>query len=458
MEREKFKFRGGIIYLRNVCKGILPIFSLLLLIVVCGFALIPQAVGQTRPSTKSAGFLHDKNVEYSTIDRHALNTPRSAERSIPSLASYLFKTARNDEEKARAIFRWITSRISYDTSALFSGSYGDTSPAGILDSRSSICMGYAGLFKALCDQAEIKCVVINGYGKGYGYRPGDRTGGRTNHAWNAVQIDGKWQLVDSTWGAGHVDSKGKFVRDYEEFYFFTPPHLFVIDHLPADPEWQLLDKPLTTKQYDERVELNSLFFELGFTLNGLSHKNVKIGTNERLIVRLKNNRPVAVIAKIENKKGQEVPNTTLVSVSDGEIRVSAVFKYPGEYTLRLYGKQKNDRGMYGHMVSYKIYAKVEKPNNRACFPETFDVYSIENVYLYSPLDGYLKSGREYTFRIKLPGAQRAAVLIGEKWNHLKQAGKEIFEGRVTAEKNIMGVYAQYPGKKSYSAILQYTGY
>jgi len=459
MKREESQLRGGFVSICKACKGALPAYLILpLIVVVCSFTLCRQAGDVPKPSANSPGFRHDKNYDFSAIDRHALNTPYSAESSIPSLAAYLFKTAKNDKEKVRAIFRWITSRISYDTSALFSGSYGDTSPAGTLKSRSSICMGYAGLFKALCEEAEIECVIINGYAKGYGYRAGDRIGDRNNHAWNAVNINVKWRLVDSTWGAGHLDSRGKFVKDYEEFYFFTPPHFFITNHLPANPEFQFLEKPITTKQYDELIKLNPHFFKPGFTLDDLSHKNVKMQTNENLIVRIKGNRSVALTAQVVNRRGQEVLDTALVRVSGGEFMVSAVFKNSGEYTLRVYGKQKTDKNQYSDIVSYKIYANVKKPNNRACYPKTFKSYSIKDVYLYSPLEGYLKSGKDYTFKIKLSGAQQAAVVVGKKWNHLKQEEKGIFEGLVRAERKIMEIYAQYPGEEHYTAILRYTVY
>jgi transglutaminase/protease-like cytokinesis protein 3 len=458
MKRKKSQLDSGITYTRKFYKTTLPALLALPFLLVCTFVLTMEAAAQFKPAANSSDFRSDKNYDYSAIDRYALKAPSSSESSIPSLASYLFKTAENDKEKVRAIFRWITSRISYDTAAFFSGSYVDTSPAGVLRSRSSICMGYAGLFKALCDHADIECVIINGYAKGYGYRVGDRIGGRTNHSWNAVNINGKWRLVDPTWGAGYLDSRGKFLKKYEEFYFFTPPHFFLTGHLPASSQWQFLDKPITAKQYAELPKLKPQFFKLGFNLDNLSHKKIEIQTGKRLDVRLKSNRPVALIANIEDGRGQEVPDTTLVRLSSGEVTVSAVFKRSGEYILRIYGKQKIEKKKYLHIVSYKIYAKVKKPNARACYPKTFNSYSTKDAYLFSPLRGYLKIGRDYTFRIKLPGAQRVAVVAGKKWNHLKQEGIGIFEGRFTAERKIIEIYAQYPGKENYTAIIRYTGY
>ncbi|HPS92175.1 MAG TPA: hypothetical protein PKV33_08465, partial [Methanothrix sp.] len=51
------------------------------------------------------------NYSYEKIDLHALNAPTSAEATIGSLATYLIEPAKNDREKARAIFRWIAENI-----------------------------------------------------------------------------------------------------------------------------------------------------------------------------------------------------------------------------------------------------------------------------------------------------------------------------------------------------------
>lgn len=50
--------------------------------------------------------------------------------------------------------------------------------------------------------AGLQCVVINGWAKGVEYRTGQKiTDTVMNHGWNAVLIDGNWQLIDSHWAA-----------------------------------------------------------------------------------------------------------------------------------------------------------------------------------------------------------------------------------------------------------------
>lgn len=49
-------------------------------------------------------------------------------------------------------------------------------------------------------------MTVPGYSKGFGYQTGQSFSGEFDHAWNAVYLEGRWHLVDSTWGSGLVDS------------------------------------------------------------------------------------------------------------------------------------------------------------------------------------------------------------------------------------------------------------
>ena len=50
----------------------------------------------------------------------------------------------------------------------------------------------------------MQCVTVPGYSKGFGYQTGQSFSGEFDHAWNAVYREGRWHLVDSTWGSGLV--------------------------------------------------------------------------------------------------------------------------------------------------------------------------------------------------------------------------------------------------------------
>jgi hypothetical protein len=200
---------------------------------------------------------------YAAIDRHALKAPSEAEASLPTLAKYLAGPCKTDRDKARAVYRWITDRVAYDVQGLLTGQLGDTSAEAVLKSRKTVCEGYAQLFVDLCERMGVKAAKVSGYAKIVGYRPGDKFTA-TNHAWNAVQLDGKWHLVDCILGAGALNGK-QFEKAYSDFAFLPSPEALLFSHCPKDAKWQLVEPPLTLAQFEQQPEVNRLLFEMGVT-------------------------------------------------------------------------------------------------------------------------------------------------------------------------------------------------
>ena len=60
-----------------------------------------------------------------------------------------------------------------------------------------------------CDQLQMPCEVVGGYAKGYGFDEREEAPSETDHAWNAVEMDGHRYLMESTWGAGHLTKTKK---------------------------------------------------------------------------------------------------------------------------------------------------------------------------------------------------------------------------------------------------------
>lgn len=205
------------------------------------------------------------DYDFSSIDRHALDAPDRLKSSPRKLAEYLAEPAGNDVEVARAIYRWVIENIRYDTESFFSGNLTSVEPSQVLQEGKAVCSGYSGVYKMLAKHAGLEVVTISGFGKGYGYRDGDKIEG-TNHAWNAVKLDGEWHLLDSTWGAGgYSNRKGKWVRKFDDSYFLTPPAAFAFSHRPQDQKWQLLKEPLTRQEFQQFPNLEPSFFEMGFS-------------------------------------------------------------------------------------------------------------------------------------------------------------------------------------------------
>ncbi len=195
--------------------------------------------------------------DYQKIDEHAKQAPDKAAKTVETLTAYLVKPARNDQEKVRSFYTWLAFHIAYDVQvyrAFDPFAISKTTSADVLQKRKAVCQGYSELFKEMCELAGIKSYLIPGYSKGFGYEPGKKSFAAADHAWNAVWLEGRWHLLDATWGSGGVNNQMKYVQQFNEKYFLADPKVFVKDHLPLEPAWQLLDCPVSMKAFVEGEE------------------------------------------------------------------------------------------------------------------------------------------------------------------------------------------------------------
>ncbi len=392
------------------------------------------------------------NLNYSCdeIDQHALDAPSTVEANIEILAAYLIQPAKNDREKARAIFRWITENIDYNVAVFFGGGTGATNSEDVLKSRKSACYGYSDLFLSLAREAGLQAVRISGYGKGYGYAPGKSFTGPFNHAWNAVKINGSWYLMDCTWGAGYVSGEGKYVRKFDDHYFMTPPSQFIFGHFPDDARWQLLDKPISKEEFTNLVYLEADFFNLGLKLG---QKNGTIDAESQINVSIFAPEDVLMMAKLEYTDGTAAGDGYTFCQRDGE-RYDIYVQFPGagSYILKAYAKRRDDPGKYDSVLEYGINAS---SGGGAGFPATFKTFSETGAYLYRPLEGKLEAGSSYLFRIRVPGAKSVSVVCGDKWTTLASRG-DLFEGNATVCGDSLGVFGNFQGE-GWDGLVRYEG-
>ncbi len=192
------------------------------------------------------------------LDTSILDAPFQAGKSVERLSAYINQQAQNDRERVWAYYLWLSHNIAYDTRTFFSNNPNPRiKPEEVLKSKKAICQGYADLFTALCQLNNIPCFTVPGYSKGYGYNAKKKFT-KSDHAWNAVFVEGKWYLLDATWGAGYVDEQKKYHQQFSDEYFLSSPDEFILKHLPQDPMWQLLTCPLSMdlfKRTDEEIRV-----------------------------------------------------------------------------------------------------------------------------------------------------------------------------------------------------------
>lgn len=217
---------------------------------------------------------------FSKIDSYARSV--KGINDIGKLSRKLTAPYKTDLEKTRSIFRWITENIEYDTkeyhvyktqssySKLFAkldqqnknihNLYDLEIAKYVLKNKKGICSGYAALFKSLCDSSNLKAEIISGPAKNSVLDIG--TAIPSNHAWNAVYLENKWQLLDATWASGYCnDSVTRFTKNYNDNYFLTPPNKFIMNHYPDDRKWILFNTPPTEIQFYNYPMVRSGYFE-----------------------------------------------------------------------------------------------------------------------------------------------------------------------------------------------------
>ena len=449
-------------------------------------------------------------ADFTSIDSHALAAPKSAEKNLKSLSHYLTKPAKNDTEKARAIYMWITDRVTYDWDAFRSGRYGSQDAGAVLKRRRAVCHGYATLYKDLGEMAGLEVETVVGNAKGYGYKPGDKikktgsgreytkedvaaaydkaykegriakgervltipsTGASSpfGHAWNAVRIDGRWRLLDSTWGAVDLASLGKGAnseKPYLDHFFLTPPEELIFNHYPDDDKWQLIDKPISIVDFIDSPMLMAGFFK--YKMEAVSPKTTVFTSPLPATLVVKAPGEVMVSVRLRDPesgrelmaKGKGSMGTHPLTFSQLEGTAYRLYvKYPkkGEYLAEVYGGLKEGKDGRGHfeMVATYLLKGTEAASADAAYPVQYFVYFRKNARLHEPMEGYLKLGTVQAFRISAPGAEKVAVVVGEKWNFLEKKKGEVFSGDALLDNDKVVVYANY-GEKNWAGLLAYT--
>ncbi|XP_028816720.1 kyphoscoliosis peptidase-like [Denticeps clupeoides] len=188
--------------------------------------------------------------------------------SVEAVTRVITQGAANDLQKLRCIWVWICHNIEYDVSGYLGLSEKLCSPERVMEAGRGVCSGYSGICRQMCREVGIECREVPGHGKGIGYRQGQSyQENKSSHVWNAVHLGGQWYLLDACWGAGRVDLDNQtFIKRFDNFYFLVDPENFINSHYPDEPEWQLLEQPITQEEFEKTVLRTSEFYRLGLTL------------------------------------------------------------------------------------------------------------------------------------------------------------------------------------------------
>lgn len=249
--------------------------------------------------------------------------------SYEELADKIKTDFSTDEDRARAAFAWIAMNVEYKTKGVnkiqkIRFSY--TSDEDLqsqkkqfrkklaletIKSRKALCEGYATLYQEICRILNIECVLIPGTAKRFISEIGNANL-PSNHAWNAVKINGKWKLVDITWAAGSVDyAKMEFIEEYTPAYFGSNPKEFAMKHYPDNEEWLFLTTSFSKKEFILQPAVFNKFIGKGYKIINPETGSISIKKGNEIkfsIENVPNGIPIAYHFRSE-KFGQVVQAT-----------------------------------------------------------------------------------------------------------------------------------------------------
>lgn len=247
--------------------------------------------------------------KYNAIDSIVLKYPDFG--STEKLAERIQKDFTSEHDKARAIYSWIALNLDYDLKTYLDppkpktfNSKNESENAKQIQLahasatqkafrfKKAVCEGFSLLYQHLATLSGLKCQVVTGDSKRLLNDIGRKRLG-SDHAWNTVLIDGKWILIDATWGQGYFDEKHQVVvKKFTPIYFDMAPEYFYMSHFPASSMYAgntgnkeaFLNGPLI---FDEFIEQEC---QVQMPFSGIIQAN----DNDKIAFKIKN------VSRLEN--------------------------------------------------------------------------------------------------------------------------------------------------------------
>ena len=190
-------------------------------------------------------YSQEAKSDFSYVDKRVAETKEEFT-SYRDLAMGLTAHWEREDEKIRAIYFWIISNIDYydqiniNTNDAIRIGINSVESEATFKKRMGKCTGYSSLFESMCNAVNLECYAIFGYAidahpcqiEEFSFY---------DHMWNCCRIDGRWCLMDLTWDS----NTWRHTQSVDSLAFLVEPSKFIEDHIPANPMWQLLDRPVS---------------------------------------------------------------------------------------------------------------------------------------------------------------------------------------------------------------------
>lgn len=295
-------------------------------------------------------------------DDKVTNMPDPAKASIASVGAYMKEQFADKKQRVKAIHDFVALRLVYDEKALegilkrdFANVPPQTAEA-VFAAKTGVCEGYARLMTAIGAAANVEIKYVTGYIRDASRRVALGSDASVKaalegygHAWNAVLLDGEWFLIDTTW-----DDPTGSDKPVRSTYLFTPPKLFAYDHLPEDPAWQLVLKPISEGDFARLPMISPEIGRYGMSLESPTRSQVSVSGKVEIV--LDNPFGAQLLSKAKPEAGG-VEIDCSDSTTAGKTTVTCELG-SGEYEVKLFAAPSGLRaGRYGYVGSILVNSR-----------------------------------------------------------------------------------------------------
>lgn len=192
------------------------------------------------------------------LDSSVSVIPPAIKKNAGAVHHYLDSLGKSDEEKVWMFYGFIGTFLKYDNKRLNDFKSPDYSPYTTVKKGSGVCRDFSNLFDFFCERSRIPCYRILGKcNVSFRYKMNRFFHGysnATNHQWNIVKVNGKWQLMDPTWSSIEsiktipvYDKRGTIIKKLKiksisRKYYDADPEFMAKSHAPVNPIFFLMPK------------------------------------------------------------------------------------------------------------------------------------------------------------------------------------------------------------------------
>lgn len=297
---------------------------------------------------------------------------------------------------------------------------------GCFCSKIAVCEGYAKGFKVLMDKLNIPCVEVVGYVQ-------NDDGGLESHAWNYVQVDNKWYLVDPTFSDAGNNANNNYTLLGSE-----NSKTYIESKTVSNSGYELTYPKLATFDYGKEIIETSVIYE-----NTSSVASQKISFSYKSYTSPKSMKDTDTLYLVARHQYFNDSNELVWSVpySVSNLESNYYYVYKNYYNTQLYITSKAPNGSYtdtyeslnendiiarSDIIYNEIYSaeSAEKPNLISSTPDSTSILDAEQSYdITFTYDVTLQTRGTYSISVSSDKSSNLSSFV--KVENLEVSGKTI---------------------------------